>query len=508
MTSLVEQQLFANANVDFKNVVLTKEQFASQDEVYKLMTTVLDRRMLPWASQVFQRLCSPDVDTTRIATAKQFFVTLSAVAKGIQDSANEHAKSWLVPASQMRQKNKNFQYGLARRARNMASWFLSFYILQQWQRSAVLSIFLNIVEKEVFDDHLRGDVPTMYHSYYTCEDGYTRAYDRKPKDISIGEQVGEKLFFARFGRQMIWAFRLYTEMKQQLEQEKILPSVCFSPIYLQLQNSGEPVPALLEFFMRLMYVSVIDNVAAVHKREKATGHTTTDLPAEFVDKFFNVSLLITERSFITGPKKRAKKSNDDDDNDQDAEDVESSERGDEKAVKFSLHTQHPLCGDTNYASDCLPHDRTLSAILEVTAFGSIFTILGKKDGSFFGSVENARESCYCLWVVWLQNVQNLYQLAKDNASGDKKASDEDLHLAAVRLLTCTPTPFVFTCLMDGLRQFIERHHSVLLHETGFDLNHNMMITQIFRHIGVLCDFFSISSSSVLDRHLFEQKIKK
>ena len=493
------EKLFSAPDTESSTVFLTRDELASQDAVYRLMNDVFCQQMVPWASEVFQRTCLPVAETTRVANATTFAVVLAAMTKTIQENTEKFANSWLNAATTMRKQKKfsQTQFGLALRARNIASMFLSHYLLMQWQRSAVFSIFIRIVQDEVFQDYDRTESNQMYNSFYIFQDGFDRNYNRAAQEVSIGQQVESKIAHACFGRHMIWATKIYVEMKTHLEKANIDARVLYTPIYLQLQNSNECLSSVLEFFMRLMYISVFENISTVLKREAKNGHTSATSPIEYIQKYFNVSLALAKNLLAVGPIKRAKISEDDD--------------NDDHLVQFSAKNNHKLCGDTEYLESCLPHQRNLAANLEVAEFKSLFTLLQEKKYALFGEESISRESSLCLWVVWLQNVDKIYAIAIDNECEAKDnlpstlGTSSDRIGAALNLLTCTPKPHIFTCIMDCLRQFIERHYSILLRETGFDLNQNGLINALYRQIGVLCDFYSVANVSILESHFITKK---
>ena len=457
---------------DNSNVfVLTQEEISSQDPVYNLMKSVTANQILPWANSVYDSICMPNVDMTCVIDANQFAKNLALVSEKIQRDMQNLAPSWLKLPLEKRKKNifTTRQYGLAVRVRNIVSMFLSLYLRKQWQQVAIFSIFFNVVEKEVYEDYNRKtEKEKIYNSFQICQDGYDVLYNRSHKtEASIGDQVELKLQHAGFGRLLIWATKLFYEMKDLVQKKIIDPQVLYAPIYLHLKQ--ENLSAILEFFMRQMYVYVCENIESIAKQDSQFK----DINLTHVQKYFNASKAIARHLLLSSKltnSKQAKKAQDSD---------------------CIVNDKLLLCGDTEYSPTCFPHNRLIATNLQITETLSLFAVLRERNYSLFGSESVNCESSFCLWLVWLQNVERLYYMT------DEKRRDPE----AQKLFTGTIKPKHFRCIMDMLREFIVAHSSVLLQETGFDMNHEDLLQKLLARINLLCDFYSIVNLCIHERRM-------
>lgn len=478
--------------------------------------------MLSWATRVIERLCVPGVETTQIANAKQFSIVLAAVTEQIQKSAERYAENFLSPLRALQKKRQIVpdQTALATRVRNVSAMFLSNFILLRWQIAAVFSVFLNLVEREVFADHEgASEKKAQYNSFYTFQDGYSAKYNRTLRDISIGDKINEKLEHACFGRFMIWAHALYNEMKFHLDHANVDPRVLFMPVYIRMKESKhDSLSSVLEFFMRLLYVSTVRGISEVLERETTKGITTIQNPHAYCAKYFNTWMAVMQHTLIAPPNKRAKVSHDDDDDENKPQGSDNQKlhetaiKYQEQLAQFTEQRRQELCNGVEYSPACLPHPRTTSLQLEVTQFESIFSILDATGGSLFGDESTCRESSRCLWVVWLQNVEKMFSIFRENnieSKGGAKSSlgtIEERRKTLLALIACTPKPNAFVCIMTMLLRSIEQHQATLFKETGFDLNRDGLIDRLFTHIGTLCNFYQIINCTVHEQKFVDNKI--
>lgn len=472
--------------------MISQPVLQGQDRVYRFLhDKMMGQAILPWASNVLQKVCAPTAPTMQIDSGKTFLVQRAAVMSILNNAMMENSESALALARnvgrskaqlQARRLGKptqspftDDQMVLAARVRNANFMHVVQQVLKQWELAAMNVLFFNIVAREVAEEEQRSSAataargadasaslgaaagPSRFDGYRSTESGYAKKYSHTQCMAlpSVGARVAYKIKHAQLGRSMSWALQMFQEMSGALAAGKVEPRVVYAPIYAQIiTQQNDDVPSVLEYFMRMMYVTTTDDIAATHEQRCARlgVNPPTLVDAEATRYYFATAMAVS----------------------QSADDTATATESQSAAIVQGTHKR-------NVATNS-------------TAFSSLFDTIGaSKTGSAFGDAATTRESCRCLWLVWLESAERLFTIAHENehCGATRKTSDALLASKVVEyvtrmmvLLVTLPPPHAVTALFSALLRYIEQHHVTLLQTYGFDLDADGMLARVRRH---LCD---------------------
>lgn len=487
------------------NYNLTSAEFALQDGVFRFThQKLIPNTILPWVSEFLMSICAPDAATMKIANCKDFAFQRGQVVSRFNAVAAENTKASLAYAKQCarnelaaRVKGKKSHETLkteklddVTKILNALMVHFSCYVLKQWQLAAMNVLFFAIVEREVIADAQITNVEAQqFDGFYTTESGYSKAYSLTEcfQLNTIGERVAYKVRNAQFGRLMVWASQLHKELSLLVANQYVTTEVLFAPIYAHMAHiEKDNVPAVLEYFMRVMYCSISKDIILMkNRRLQHLGFENSDSTAVEVSdiaNYFNlVSALAQQQRELV---RRTLQNNDDDNANIDRDEI------------LDTYNRNSIEKLASGPFSCILEDLCNAKQLHSSVSSDDFT---------------SRESFRCVWLVILENAERvfceIYNTEHSTAFQDVSSLDpallriQILHQAITinKLLTSLPPPATLVLIFGAFERFIMRQHEQLLRKYGFDLDHFGTLARCRKHIYDLIAVFFLHDSLILKK---------
>lgn len=496
-----------SANDIIKASLFAQKTVQEQDGVFQFVHKKMTPMLNEAAGKLLAELLDPTASTMQIKDETDFRKQQNIITQKAMQMAEQqaslvmaeakkigNAKQRLLARRQKREKPEPFsetQLSLIQRARNANMLVLVKYITRQWQMAAMAVLLFATIEREIAVEPI-ADEMDLFDGYYCSALGYNRNYSAANCAAlsSVCEQVAYKIQHAQLGRLIEWAFALDKQMRFHVRETHKMDADClFAPIYAAMvSQQNDSVASALDFFMRAMYAATAIDAQRFAARETKNPRQTPD--SKLLQRFFDARLALAQQNEATREKDATEKK-------QSAEPVAT------------------------------PHQRNAVSLMHTLRFLTLFDVT-ESYGSVLGDDTTSRESARCLWVVWLQNAESIYSLAYENdycaaytEPGDvtcaSEAEAQALHakmahavgerMANVMLhLSTLPEPHSVGVLCSALEEFIDRQHTMLLQNFGFDLDKHGLVQRMRRHLHDLVEVVRYYNSAVLQTHKLDQAL--